>query len=77
MILTFYSSNSNQLDLRILREMGVDVDARRYADGKILSGRQKFRAGVFAVMAVGRMERMVGCWKRARRVVGESRGCSS
>lgn len=52
--------------------MGVDVDAKKYKDQKALGGRQKLRAGVFAVMALGRMQKMVKCWKQAR-MIGEAR----
>lgn len=60
--------NSNQVDLRILREMGVDVDRRKYE--KPLRPVQKFRAGVFAIIAAIRMSNMERQWRQVK-LVGE------
>ena len=60
--------NSNQVDLRILREMGIDVDRRKYE--KPLRPIQKFRAGVFTIMAAIRMSNMERQWREVK-LVGE------
>jgi hypothetical protein len=61
-------TNSNQVDLRILREMGINVDRKNYE--KILRPVQKFRAGVFAIMAAIRMSNMERRWREVK-LVGE------
>ncbi|EXJ88888.1 hypothetical protein A1O3_01952 [Capronia epimyces CBS 606.96] len=58
----------NQVDLRILGEMGVSLDSRKY-EAK-LKPVQKLRAGVFVVMAAIRMSNMEEQWRDAR-LVGE------
>ena len=60
--------NSNQVDLRILREMGIDVDRRKYE--KPLRPIQKFRAGVFTIMAAIRMSNMERQWREVK-LIGE------
>jgi hypothetical protein len=62
------SQNSNQVDLRILREMGIDVDRRKYE--KPLRPIQKFRASVFTIMAAIRMSNMERQWREVK-LVGE------
>lgn len=59
---------SNQVDLRILNEMGVSVDQAKYE--RKLRPVQKFRAGVLAVMAAIRMSNMEESWRDAR-LLGE------
>lgn len=61
-------SCSNQVDLRILKEMGVDVDRGKYK--KPLRPVQKFRAGVLVVMAAIRMSNLERQWRECR-LVGE------
>lgn len=56
----------NQVDLRILREMGIDVDRKKYE--KKLAPIQKFRAGVFCVMAAIRMSNLEEQWRDARKI---------
>ena len=60
------TTSSNQVDLRILREMGVDVDRRKYE--KPLQPVQKFRAGVLAIMAAIRMSNMERQWREVKQV---------
>jgi hypothetical protein len=60
--------DSNQVDLNILGEMGVSVDKRKYEVA--LKPVQKFRAGVFAVIAAIRMSNMEEQWREAR-LLGE------
>lgn len=60
--------SSNQIDLRILGEMGVTLDRSKYETK--LRPVQKFRAGVFAVMAAIRMSNMEEQWRDAR-LIGE------
>ena len=62
------SNNSNQVDLRILNEMGVSLDKAKYETK--LQPVQKFRAGVFAVMAAIRMSNLEEQWRDAR-IIGE------
>lgn len=62
------SYNSNQVDLRILNEMGVSLDKSRYETK--MRPVQKFRAGVFAVMAAIRMSNLEEQWRDAR-IIGE------
>jgi hypothetical protein len=62
------NDNSNQVDLRILREMGIDVDRRKYE--KPLRPIQKFRAGVFTIMAAIRMSNMERQWREVK-LIGE------
>ena len=59
---------SNQVDLRILGDMGVSVDKRKYEVK--LQPLQKFRAGVFAVVAAIRMSNMEEQWREAK-LLGE------
>ncbi|KAK5061200.1 hypothetical protein LTR84_007742 [Exophiala bonariae] len=54
----------NQVDLRILGEMGVSLDQQKY-EAK-LRPVQKFRAGVFAVIAAIRMSNMEESWRDAK-----------
>jgi hypothetical protein len=59
---------SNQIDIRILREMGVELSARDQAKIKEaqtpkLTPRQKFRAGVYAVIAAMRLSEMEEQWR--------------
>ena len=56
----------NQVDLRILREMGIDLDGKKY--DKALTPVQKLRAGVSVVIAVNRMTKLGEQWKGARRI---------
>ena len=56
--------SSNEVDLRILREMGVEIDRQKYI--KPLQPVQRFRAGVFAVIAAIRMSNMEERWRAAR-----------
>ena len=56
---------SNEVDLRILREMGVDVPDRRKYE-KPLTSLQKFRAGVSVVIAIGRMQKLERQWRSIR-----------
>ncbi|KIV96135.1 hypothetical protein PV10_00039 [Exophiala mesophila] len=58
----------NQVDLRILNEMGVSVDQAKYE--RKLKPVQKFRAGVLVVMAAIRMSNMEESWRDAR-LLGE------
>ncbi|KIW11024.1 hypothetical protein PV08_10323 [Exophiala spinifera] len=58
----------NQVDLRILNEMGVSVDKAKYETR--LRPVQKFRAGVFAVMAAIRMSNLEEQWRDAR-IIGD------
>ncbi|KAI1609250.1 hypothetical protein EDD37DRAFT_640799 [Exophiala viscosa] len=58
----------NQIDLRILGEMGVMLDRSKY--NTKLRPVQKFRAGVFAVIAAIRMSNMEEQWRDAR-LIGE------
>ncbi|KAK6364507.1 hypothetical protein LTS17_012130 [Exophiala oligosperma] len=58
----------NQVDLRILNEMGVSLDKSRYETK--MKPVQKFRAGVFAVMAAIRMSNLEEQWRDAR-IIGE------
>ncbi|KAJ9603634.1 hypothetical protein H2200_011820 [Cladophialophora chaetospira] len=58
----------NQVDLRILGEMGVSLDKRKYEVK--LKPVQKFRAGVFAVIAAIRMSNMEEQWRDAK-LLGE------
>lgn len=69
------SGNSNQIDLRILREMGVELspeDQRKIREKERgnLTPKQKFRAGVFVVIAAMRMSEMEEQW-RGVRLLGE------
>lgn len=57
---------SNQIDLRILREMGVEADRKKYQ--KQLAPVQKLRAGVFAVIAAIRMSNMEEQWRGAKQI---------
>ena len=57
-------SHSNELDLRILREMGVDVDRRKYE--KPLSPASKFRAGALVVIAAIRLRKLEEQWRGVR-----------
>ena len=59
----------NQIDLRILREMGVDIERKKYE--KKLSPVQKLRAGVFCVIAAKRMSKMEEQWRDARKIGDE------
>ena len=59
---------SNQVDLRILGEMGVSLDKRKYEVK--LKPIRKFRAGVFAVIAAIRMSNMEEQWRESR-LLGE------
>jgi hypothetical protein len=59
------------VDLRILGEMGVSLDARKYESP--LKPVQRFRAGVFAVMAAIRMSNMEEQWRDARLMGDELR----
>lgn len=59
---------SNQVDLRILGEMGVSVDKQKYESK--LRPVQKFRAGVFTVIAAIRMSNMEESWREAK-LMGE------
>ena len=61
-------SYSNQVDLRILGEMGVSLDKRKYETQ--LKPVQKFRAGVFTVIAAIRMSNMEEQWREAK-LIGE------
>lgn len=73
----------NEIDLRILREMGVEVPPRQKYERK-LTPRNKFRAGVFTVIAAMRLSDLQeewGVWKgvgeelKARQVgKGERKG---
>ncbi|ETI24982.1 hypothetical protein G647_04352 [Cladophialophora carrionii CBS 160.54] len=58
----------NQVDLRILGEMGVSLDKRKYEVK--LKPVQKFRAGVFMVIAAIRMSNMEEQWREAK-LLGE------
>ncbi|KAK5205773.1 hypothetical protein LTR96_008941 [Exophiala xenobiotica] len=58
----------NQVDLRILGEMGVSLDHRKYETK--MRPIQKFRAGVFAVLAAIRMSNLEEEWRDAR-MIGE------
>lgn len=53
--------NSNQIDLRILKEMGVEIPRREKYEKK-LTPRQKFRAGVFTVIAAMRISDLQEDW---------------
>lgn len=61
-------NTSNQVDLRILGEMGVSLHQEKYEPK--LRPVQKFRAGVFAVMAAIRMSNMEESWREAK-FIGE------
>ncbi|KAK5953005.1 hypothetical protein OHC33_006127 [Knufia fluminis] len=61
----------NQVDLRILREMGIDIDRKKYEQK--LAPIQKFRAGVFCVMAAIRMSNLEEQWRDARKIGDELR----
>lgn len=61
-------SYSNQVDLRILGEMGVSLDSHKY-EAK-LKPIQKLRAGISVVIAAIRMSNMEAQWRDAR-VIGE------
>ncbi|KEF62852.1 uncharacterized protein A1O9_00825 [Exophiala aquamarina CBS 119918] len=61
-------SQCNQVDLRILGEMGVSLEQRKYESK--LRPVQKFRAGVFAVIAAIRMSNMEESWREAK-IMGE------
>ncbi|KIX00772.1 uncharacterized protein Z518_09837 [Rhinocladiella mackenziei CBS 650.93] len=61
----------NQVDLRILGEMGVSLDQRKYEVK--LNPVQKFRAGVFAVIAAIRMSNMEERWRDAKLIGQELR----
>ncbi|KAG9790839.1 hypothetical protein KCU88_g1181, partial [Aureobasidium melanogenum] len=58
----------NQVDLRILGEMGVSLDSRKYESR--LKPVQKFRAAVSVVIAAIRMSNMEEQWRDAR-LIGE------
>ncbi|KAL2441705.1 hypothetical protein ABEF95_016191 [Exophiala dermatitidis] len=58
----------NQVDLRILGEMGVSLDSRKYESQ--LKPVQKFRAAVSVVIAAIRMSNMEEQWRDAR-LIGE------
>lgn len=59
----------NQIDLRVLREMGINIDRKKYE--KSLSPARKFRAAVFCVIAASRMTKLGEQWKPARRIGDE------
>ncbi|RMZ77230.1 hypothetical protein DV738_g4490, partial [Chaetothyriales sp. CBS 135597] len=59
----------NQIDLRILREMGVEIDKAKYQTR--LKPIQKFRAGVFAVIAAIRMSDMEEQWRDVKKLGDE------
>jgi hypothetical protein len=61
--------NSNQIDLRILKEMGVDIPKREKYEKK-LTPKQKFRAGVFTVIAAMRISDLQEDWA-SWKAVGE------
>jgi len=52
--------------------MGVEVDRRRYE--KQLAPMQKFRAGVFVVMATLRMKKLEQQWRGVRQMGDELKG---
>lgn len=56
----------NQVDLRILREMGVDVERRKHETK--LTPIQKLRAGVFCVIAASRLTRMGDQWRGVKEI---------
>ncbi|RMZ89655.1 hypothetical protein DV736_g3109, partial [Chaetothyriales sp. CBS 134916] len=56
----------NQIDLRILREMGVKIDRSKYQTR--LKPIQKFRAGVYAVIAAIRMSDMEEQWRDVKKL---------
>ena len=58
------TSHRNGIDLKLLRELGVRVSKN------VLSPRQKFRAGVFAVIAAMRMRSQEQHW-RGVKALGE------
>ena len=59
----------NQIDLRILREMGVDLNGKKYE--KPLKPIQKFRAGIHCVIAAIRISNMEEQWREARKIGDE------
>ncbi|RMD42304.1 hypothetical protein DV735_g2832, partial [Chaetothyriales sp. CBS 134920] len=59
----------NQIDLRILREMGIEIDKAKYQTR--LKPIQKFRAGVFAVIAAIRMSDMEEQWRGVKKLGDE------
>jgi hypothetical protein len=63
------SVRSNEIDLKILREMGVKVPSREKYERK-LTPKNKFRAGVFVVMAAMRLSKGEEEWA-AWKGVGE------
>jgi hypothetical protein len=62
-------NNSNQIDLRILKEMGIDINRKKYE--KPLSPKQKFRAGVYTVIAAMRLSDMQEDWQVWKKVGSE------
>lgn len=59
----------NQVDLRILKEMGVDVERRKH-EAK-LTPIQKLRAGVFCVIAASRLTKMGDQWRSVQEIGDE------
>lgn len=60
------SRHSNQADLQMIREMGINVRESIYKTR--LSARQKLRAGVRVVIAATRMRHMAQDWRQIRKI---------
>lgn len=59
----------NQIDLRILREMGIDIERKAYE--KPLSPLQKLRAVTFSIIATSRLRKASVQWQSAKRIGDE------